>query len=133
LTYILDTNVLSVTLRDANSLPALRLQQHPRSDLVVPSIVRAELEFGALKGGSKSKLETVKEFLAQFPTLPFDDVCVTSYSVARNELERTGQRIGALDLMIASIALTHKMILVTHNTAEFARVPGLQIEDWQID
>jgi tRNA(fMet)-specific endonuclease VapC len=132
LTYLLDTNVLSVTLRDANSGPALRLRQHPRSELAVPSIVRAELEFGAHKGGSRSRLEAVKEFLAQFPTLPFDDLCVTSYSIARNELERSGQRIGAMDLMIASVALAHDLILVTHNTSEFVRVAGLKIEDWQI-
>ena len=131
MTHRLDTNVLSVTLRDANSGPAIRLRQYPNSALIVPSIVRAELEFGAVKGGSKSRLQTVREFLSQFPTLPFDDRCVASYSVARNELERTGQRIGALDLMIASIALAHDLILVTHNTSEFSRVPELQIEDWQ--
>ena len=132
MTYLLDTNVLSVALRDANSGPGVRLQQHPRSELIVPSIVRAELEFGALKGGSKSRIQSVREFLTEFPTLPFDDACVTSYSIARNELDRTGQRIGALDLMIASIALAHSLILVTHNTSEFARVPRLQFEDWQI-
>lgn len=132
MTHLLVTNVLSVTLRDGDSGPAVQLRQHHRSELVVPSIVRAELEFGALKGGSKSRLQTVKEFLSQFPSLPFDDACVTGYSVARNELERTGQRIGALDLMIASVALAHNQILVTHNTSEFARIPGLRIEDCQI-
>ena len=93
--------------------------------------MRAELEFGALKGGSKARVQAVKEFLAQFPSLPFDDFCVECYSAARNELERKGRRIGALDLVIASIALAHELILVTHNTDEFARVPGLKIEDWQ--
>jgi tRNA(fMet)-specific endonuclease VapC len=100
--------------------------------LVVPSVVRAELEFGALKGGSKTRLLALREFLAEFPSLPFDDNCVESYSLARNDLERLGQRIGALDLMIASIALAHRLVLVTHNTAEFGRVPNLQVEDWQV-
>ena len=40
--------------------------------------------------------------------------------------------IGPNDLTIASIALSHGLILVTHNTAEFSRVPGLQIEDWEV-
>ena len=39
--------------------------------------------------------------------------------------------IGANDYLIASIALAGNLILVTNNTSEFARVPGLQIEDWQ--
>jgi tRNA(fMet)-specific endonuclease VapC len=132
LTYLLDTNVLSVALRDANSLPAVRLRRQPRIELFVPAIVRAELTFGALKGGSPNRLDNLRTFLGEFPTLAFDDSCIEVYASARNKLERTGQRIGALDLMIASIALAHGLVLVTHNTAEFARVPELRFEDWQM-
>jgi tRNA(fMet)-specific endonuclease VapC len=46
--------------------------------------------------------------------------------------ERAGQLIGPYDLMIAAIALTHSLTLVTHNTKEFSRVPGLKLEDWEI-
>jgi tRNA(fMet)-specific endonuclease VapC len=47
-------------------------------------------------------------------------------------LARLGTPIGPNDLMIAAIALADSLILVTHNTTEFGRVPGLHLEDWQI-
>jgi tRNA(fMet)-specific endonuclease VapC len=53
------------------------------------------------------------------------------YGRIRSDLERAGTPIGPYDLMIAATALAHDLILVTNNTREFARVAGLQIEDWQ--
>src|ERR1017187_857110 len=46
-------------------------------------------------------------------------------------LTAQGTPIGPNDLMIASIARAHGLTLVTHNTREFSRVPGLKLEDWQ--
>jgi hypothetical protein len=46
---------------------------------------------------------------------------------------RQGKPIGPYDLQIAAIARAHGLIVVTHNTREFARVPGLMLEDWQIE
>ena len=66
-----------------------------------------------------------------FASLPFDDVCVTAYGRIRAELERMGRPISPNDLMIAAIALTHGLTLVTHNTREFARVVGLSLADWE--
>jgi predicted nucleic acid-binding protein len=55
-------------------------------------------------------------------------------NVTRNSapIQRQGQLIGGNDMQIAATALAHGLILVTHNTREFSRVPGLQLEDWQI-
>ena len=131
ITHALDANVVSVALRDPLSGPANGFRTHPNSALAIPSVVRAELLFGALKGGSPRHLFALRGFLSGFPELPFDDKCVEIYAQARAELERKGQRIGALDLMIAATALAHNLVLVTHNTAEFSRVHGLRIEDWQ--
>jgi len=130
-TYLLDTNVISVAFRDPHSKPANQIGLYPRSELAIPSLVRAELSFGALKGGSPTRKGLLERFLAEFPTIPFDDSCVPAYAMARHYLEVTGQRIGAVDLMIAAVAATHHLILVTHNTSEFSRVPGRELEDWQ--
>ena len=54
------------------------------------------------------------------------------YSIIRSELEQQGTPIGPYDLMIASIAKTHNLVLVTHNVREFSRVGGLQVEDWEL-
>ena len=65
-------------------------------------------------------------------TVPdFDRDAARIYGSLRADLERAGTMIGPNDLMIASIALAHGLTLVTHNAAEFARVPGLKVEDWE--
>jgi tRNA(fMet)-specific endonuclease VapC len=64
--------------------------------------------------------------------LPFDDRAATAYGTLRARLESGGASIGPNDLMIAAIALASGLVLVTHNSAEFGRVPGLQAEDWQL-
>jgi tRNA(fMet)-specific endonuclease VapC len=51
----------------------------------------------------------------------------------RSDLEIKGTPIGSYDLQIAAIALAHNLTLVTHNTREFIRVEGLQLEDWETE
>ena len=63
--------------------------------------------------------------------MPFDDRAADEYGRIRAHLAGLGMLIGPNDLLIASIALANGLILVTHNTAEFSRVPGLKLEDWQ--
>ena len=96
------------------------------------TIVKAELFFGAMK--SHDPVQTLagqQAFLAHFVSLPFDDSVTLAYGRIRAELTLIGRPIGANDYMIAAIALVHNLILVTHNTAEFSRVNGLRLEDWE--
>ena len=65
-------------------------------------------------------------------SLPFDDSAAEEYGRIRAHLANLGTPIGPNDLLIAAIALANKITLVSHNTAEFSRVPGLILEDWQI-
>ena len=130
--YLLDTNVVSSALRSASGPAAKRMSQTPSRDLIIPSIVRAELVFGAVKGGSEQRLRSLNTFLRSFSSLAFDDLCVTRYAEIRASLERSGEVIGTMDMLIAAIALVHDLTLVTHNTKEFNRVPRLRVEDWQI-
>lgn len=101
-------------------------------DVVLCAVVKAELIFGALRsnlpGQNLAKLDV---FFAAFQSLPFDDLAAREYGAMRNSLERAGTPIGPNDLMIASIAVSQRLTLVSHNTREFGRIPGLQIEDWQ--
>ena len=50
----------------------------------------------------------------------------------RRELERGGTPIGPHDLQIAAVAMEHGLMLVTHNTREFSRIPELRLEDWEV-
>ena len=72
----------------------------------------------------------VLAFTSPFKSLPFDDPAAEHYGQLRAHLASGGQLIGPYDLQIAAIALAHGLVVVTHNTKEFSRVPGLVIEDW---
>ena len=71
-------------------------------------------------------------FAQPYPCLPFDENAADCYAAIRHQLEQLGRMIGPYDLQIAAIAVSTGSILVTHNTAEFSRVSGLVVEDWEI-
>jgi tRNA(fMet)-specific endonuclease VapC len=88
--------------------------------------------FGAMK--SVDPVHTLVQqqaFLDAFESLPFDDAAAEVYGQIRAELTRRGTPIGPNDLLIAAIAVARNLTLVTHNTAEFSRVPNLHFEDWE--
>jgi tRNA(fMet)-specific endonuclease VapC len=91
----------------------------------------AELWFGALKSARPAVARREMDgFLEPFVVLPFDRNAADAYARTRLALERQGRPIGERDLLIASIALARDLVVVTHNTSEFGRVPGLASEDW---
>lgn len=99
--------------------------------LVCTSIVVAcELRFGAVKKDSSELLNRVEELLASFNVLPLDREADRHYAEIRTHLSRNGRPIGSNDLLIAAHTLALDLILVTDNVDEFARVPGLSIENW---
>ena len=134
MTYLLDTNVWVALLRKSSAEVANRFQAvAPAGDIRVGSIVRAELRHGALAAQKPAaNLAAVNALLAPHPSLPFDDAAADQHAAIRNHLESIGQVIGPLDLQIAAIAPANGCTLVTNNTGEFGRVPGLSVEDWQI-
>ena len=102
-------------------------------DLASTSINAAELYFGAHRSGRPERnIERVGTFLAPFALLVFDIAAAEQHGKLRYHLAATGSLIGAHDMLIAAIALANDAILVTHNTDEFGRVPGLRLEDWTL-
>jgi tRNA(fMet)-specific endonuclease VapC len=132
--YLLDTNPCIEMLRHQQSPERDCLEQHDPAEIYLCSVVKAALVYGARKSAQVAKnLALVRTFCEPFVSLRFDDRCAEHYGMIRVELETIGMKIGANDLLIAAIAKNHDLILVTHNTDEFSRVPGLQLEDWHID
>ncbi len=130
--YLLDTNTCIRYLNGRAPTVLQRLRAVPPADVRVCAVVKAEMYFGAMKSSDPGKaLAQQRTFLDAFASLPFDDAAAEAYGRLRAELARRGTPIGPNDLMIAAIALTHNLILVTHNTSEFSRVPGLRFEDWE--
>jgi tRNA(fMet)-specific endonuclease VapC len=132
--YLLDTNSCVLILRRGPNAPvAIWLSQVAPTDVALCSVVVGELVFGALRSRDIAKnLAETRVFASGFRSLPFDDSVAEIYAAIRADLAAKGTPIGPNDLMIAAIALANSLILVTHNTAEFSRVVGLTLDDWQI-
>jgi tRNA(fMet)-specific endonuclease VapC len=132
-TRLLDTNsCIDHLRRGPSSTVTANLAAARPGSVVLCSVVVAELLYGAHRSARKAQtLSQVQTFCGGFLSLPFDDRAAAEYGQIRAHLVGLGTPIGPNDLMIAAIALANGLILVTHNTAEFSRVPGLTLEDWQ--
>jgi len=130
--YLLDTNVCIRVINKRSMTARSKLLSHAPEDIVVCSIVRAELFYGAAKSQTPVATRRKQEvFLRPYVTLPFGDLAADAYGRIRAHLEQAGMPIGPLNMQIAAIALAHGLTLITHNTREFSRVPGLLLEDWE--
>lgn len=129
--YLLDTNVCIALLKGGDGALIERTKRQDPADLLLSSVVKGELLFGARNSRRvDANLSLLEEFFSQFESLPFDDGPAQYYGVTRALLSKAGTPIGANDLLIASTALQHDLTIATRNRREFARVPGLRWEDW---
>jgi len=128
---LLDANVCIDVLRGRADVVA-RLAAHGPAGLFLCSIVKAELAYEArLTADPIRATDLVDAFCAPFASLPFDDACIDAYARLRADLRAAGTTIGANDLAIAAIAVTHGLGLVSDDRAAFARVPGLTVTSWR--
>jgi tRNA(fMet)-specific endonuclease VapC len=89
------------------------------------------LWFGAYKSSyPKKNAIALNKFISELQVIPFDYSCSEIYGKIRFELEKKEKNIGAMDLLIAAIALSNNLVLVTNNTREFKRIKQLKIENW---
>jgi len=130
--WLLDTNVWIAYLSKRPSPVKSRIASLPENQLCLCDVVKAELYFGAYKSARPAenlvRLETLFSIVS---SLPFDSAAAHHFGEIRAHLARLGTPIGPYDLQIAAIARVHNVTLVTHNTNEFSRVPGLILEDWE--
>ena len=134
MTYLLDTNAWIAHLRQNNPRIAQHFLQVNAAEIALCSVVLAELFYGAYHGPANrlaTNLALISRLQQRFCSLPFEDAAAVEYGDIRAHLDARGTPIGPNDLMIASIARSRGITLVTHNTGEFSRVPGLALEDWQ--
>ena len=127
---LLDTHICIYIINAKPPAVLARFQKYRLGDIGLCSVVAAELAFGVAKSGSARNREALDMFLAPLTILPFDAAAVWVYGDLCADLERRGTPIGSLDTMIAAHALSQQALLVTNNTREFAKVPGLQLDNW---
>ena len=128
--YLLDTNTLIYFFKQQGHVAA-HLQQVPAHEIALASVVLFELEYGLLRStkpaAQKNGMDAAR---AAHQVLPRDYKCAKAAAWVRHTLEVAGLPIGKVDQLIAGIAMANDLILVTRNTREFARVPGLRLENW---
>jgi tRNA(fMet)-specific endonuclease VapC len=129
--YALDTNIVVELLRERDSVLSERFLAKGPKDYSVPEMVRAELLFGALVSAKPAEnRRVVEKFLAPLRLIPFQGAAGVHYAEILAHLERSGNSIGPNDLVIAATARSSGHTLITRNTSEFLRVPGLAVEVW---
>lgn len=128
--YLLDTNIISDIIRNPSGPAAQRIEEVGPKEICTSIIVAAELRYGCARKGSARLLEKVESVLGTIPVLPLDIPAGAEYGGIRAELEMAGQVIGQNDLLIAAHAHALGLTLVTDNVGEFARIRGLEVENW---
>ncbi len=128
--YLLDANAIIALLNDTSSNAARRVRREQPDDVAIPAIVAHELFYGAFKSRRAAQNVALIDAL-QFAVLEFDKEDARQAGAIRALLASRGTPIGPYDVLIAGQAVARNLVLVTHNTQEFGRVPGLRFEDWQ--
>jgi tRNA(fMet)-specific endonuclease VapC len=127
--FLLDTNAVIEILWGTRPVLANLTRQLPE-DCAISAIVAHELFYGACRGRRRTENLARVEAL-RFAVLEFDREDARCAGEVRADLAARGQSIGPYDVLIAGQALARSLTLVTHNIAEFRRVPGLVLQDWQ--
>ena len=128
--YLLDTNILSDLVRYPQGRIAQCIAQVGEKAICTSVVVASELRFGAARKNAEKLTAQVEIILAAMTVLPFEQPADREYAKLRHYLERVGTPIGPNDMLIAAHALATDTVLVTANKREFARVPGLTVENW---
>jgi len=128
--YLLDTNAIIALLNDTTSPIARRVRRYTPRDIGISAVVMHELYYGAFKSQRVEK-NVARVDALQFPVLELDQDDARQAGEIRAHLASKGTPIGPYDVLIAGQAKARKLTLVTHNTTEFVRVPGLKVEDWK--
>jgi tRNA(fMet)-specific endonuclease VapC len=130
MSFLLDTNILSAHLRRPAGLAHRFFQYSGR--LYTSSVVLAELFVWAYNRPDPMKiLKAIDVLLFQeVRMLEYDRDCANEFGRVRIQLRGSGIEVPSVDLLIASVALVYDLTLVTHNTADFGKIPDLRLDDW---
>ena len=128
---LLDRDVCIYLINKRPSSVLEKLHTCRAGDVGVSAVTVAELRYGASKSQrSRQNHEALDLFLAPLEMMAFDESAAIAYGEIRAQLEKAGDPIGPLDMLIAGQAKSLNVVLVTNNVREFKKVKGLKIEAW---
>ncbi len=128
--FVLDTNTLIYFFKGRERVVET-LEAIPARELCIPTVVIYELQVGIAKSASpERRTQLLRKTMRRANVVDFDQEAAVAAARIRANLERRGSPIGAVDMLIAGVAVSLEATLVTHNTGEFSRVAGLSLVDW---
>lgn len=129
--YLLDTNICIYLIKKRPPEVLEQFRQHAPQDVAISTITLFELEYGAQKSQHVQHTQkALAGFFLPLSILDIDRPAAAEAAVIRARLERNGMLIGTYDLLIAGLARSRNMILVTNNIKEFERIDDLRLENW---
>lgn len=129
--YLIDTNICIYIMNKRPTKVIQKFKQFDVGEICVSTITVSELQYGVVKSKNhRLNRQRVQEFLSPLEIIPYDESAANMYGDIRYQLEKRGEPIGPLDLMIAAHALSGNFVLVTNNEKEFKRIKQLKIENW---
>lgn len=131
--YLLDTNICIYIAKHNPPVVRERFVRHTADELVMSVVTLGELRFGAEKSQSRERaIGVISQLESTMKIAPLTETVGEHYGQIRAVLQRSGQIIGNNDLWLAAHARAEGWVLVTNNEREFARVEGLQVENWSV-
>lgn len=131
MSYLLDTDICIYILNESPPKLKDHFLQHAGGPVYVSTLTEAELAYGALHSSrQKENAQRVDNFLEPFEKIPFDSDAARQFAKVKQELAKKGKPIGAIDMLIAAIALSRGLTLLTNNLKHFGQIPGLSLENW---
>jgi len=129
--YLLDTNICIYLIKKHPPEILRRFREHAPQDVAIATITLFELQYGVEKSQYRQRSQdALIKFLLPLNLLDLDRLAAEEAALVRTQLEKKGISIGPYDLLIAGLARSRDLTLVTNNTREFKRIVGLRLENW---
>jgi len=128
--YMFDTDTASFFMKDNPKSVRKKTAEHDKDEFCISAITYAELMFGLKKNYSKQLDFWLNEILIRLNVIAFDDASAVIYGGVRTMLEKSGQVLDNMNMLIASSAISAGAVLVSHNIKHFSKIKGLKVEDW---
>jgi tRNA(fMet)-specific endonuclease VapC len=129
--YLLDTDICIYLIKNRPAVVLEQFKQHSPQDVAISTITLFELQCGVENSRYRERSEgALAKFLLPLNIIDLDCPAALEAAIIRADLKKQGVPIGPYDLLIAGLARSRDMILVTSNTQEFNRISGLHVENW---
>lgn len=129
--YLLDSNICIYIINNRPRQVVDHIKKLKFHTVKLSAISLAELEYGVSKSRARDKnRQALIDFATPFDIIDFNDEDAEVFGLIRADLEKRGLVIGPYDMQIAAQAITRNLTLITNNTAEFARIPTLNLDNW---